>query len=149
MLMKQFDIYTNSIYQHFIIFRTLMKEHLIYPQKHLNSWWLFRPPNWYIYFGCASVLQSIVTSVPAGAPTSWFGTHITGETAYVLTHPKHYGNNSNTYNMNKTWNNWSSGIPMDKSTRRDKGMNSFQWIQTKQNVVIIIELCRYTFPIID
>lgn len=33
-----------------------------------------------IYFGCASVLQSMVTSVPAGAPTSWLGTHITGET---------------------------------------------------------------------
>lgn len=34
-----------------------------------------------MYFGCASVLQSIVTSVPAGAPTSWFGTNIIGETA--------------------------------------------------------------------
>lgn len=33
-----------------------------------------------MYFGCASVLQSIVTSVPAGAPTSWFGTNIIGET---------------------------------------------------------------------
>lgn len=35
-----------------------------------------------MYLGCASVLQSIVTSVPAGAPTSWFGTHIIGETTY-------------------------------------------------------------------
>lgn len=34
-----------------------------------------------MYFGCASVLQSMVTSVPAGAPTSWFGTNIIGETA--------------------------------------------------------------------
>lgn len=33
-----------------------------------------------MYFGCASVLQSIVTSVPDGAPTSWFGTNIIGET---------------------------------------------------------------------
>lgn len=32
------------------------------------------------YLGCASVWQSIVTSVPHGAPTSWFGTQIIGET---------------------------------------------------------------------
>lgn len=31
--------------------------------------------------GCASVWQSTVTSVPAGAPTSWLGTQIIGETA--------------------------------------------------------------------
>lgn len=36
-----------------------------------------------MYFGCASVLQSIVTSVPAGAPTNWFGTNIIGETVFV------------------------------------------------------------------
>lgn len=36
------------------------------------------------YFGCASVLQSMVTSVPDGAPTSWFGTHIIGETFFVF-----------------------------------------------------------------
>lgn len=35
-----------------------------------------------MYFGCASVLQSIVTSVPDGAPTSWFGTNIIGETVH-------------------------------------------------------------------
>jgi len=32
------------------------------------------------HLGCASVWQSMVTSVPAGAPTSWFGTQIIGET---------------------------------------------------------------------
>ena len=32
------------------------------------------------HLGCASVWQSMVTSVPAGAPTSWFGTQIMGET---------------------------------------------------------------------
>lgn len=36
-----------------------------------------------MYLGCASVLQSIVTSVPDGAPTSWFGTNIIGETVFI------------------------------------------------------------------
>lgn len=36
-----------------------------------------------MYFGCASVLQSIVTSVPDGAPTNWFGTNIIGETVFI------------------------------------------------------------------
>lgn len=40
-----------------------------------------------MYFGCASVLQSIVTSVPDGAPTSWFGTNIIGETGVHATGP--------------------------------------------------------------
>jgi hypothetical protein len=31
--------------------------------------------------GYASVWQSMVTLVPAGAPTNWFGTQIIGETA--------------------------------------------------------------------
>lgn len=35
-----------------------------------------------MYFGCASVLQSIVTSVPEGAPTNWLGTNIIGETVH-------------------------------------------------------------------
>lgn len=35
------------------------------------------------YLGCASVWQSIVTSVPLGAPTSWLGTIKTEYLYYI------------------------------------------------------------------
>ena len=38
------------------------------------------------YLGCASVWQSIVTSVPLGAPTSWLGTTKIQYLYYINTH---------------------------------------------------------------
>lgn len=61
------------------------------------------------HLGCASVWQSMVTSVPDGAPTSWFGTQIIGETVWNERRDFWYGTLANVNSTKGNTLRWQRG----------------------------------------